>query len=127
MSSLVRAGTLAMLFFALHLLPGAPPDDGPRPLDAQARCARQASCGGGCTAYFAAGFCVRIISVNSGLSVDTPLGTVKFLPDFHVSCGICECWYIWEDSAGRHQFKRSTNLSCGGGIGGITTQPPAVE
>lgn len=92
----------------------------PKTAEAGARCAPTVSCGGGCSARLANGFCMQVGSKE----FQARLGGFKVGPTFKVGCTLCECWYIYETSRGTRRFKRTTRLSCDAGFGGITTYGP---
>jgi len=81
-----------------------------------AGCPSVASCGPGCTADLANGFCLLAVKWRGAAHI----GGLQLGPAFEVSCNICECWYIFTNSMGNKIFLRTTGLGCGGGFSGIT-------
>lgn len=78
-------------------------------------CLAQVSCGSGCVATLAVGFCSPVIKWEPRLSV----GSIQIGPSFRVECRICECWYTMDGLSGP-VFKRTVDLGCGAYVGGLT-------
>lgn len=78
-------------------------------------CLAQVSCGSGCVATLAVGFCSPVIKWEPRLSV----GGIQIGPSFRVECRICECWYTMDGLSGP-VFKRTVDLGCGASVGGLT-------
>jgi len=82
-------------------------------------CPLSERCGSGCTARLDVAFCVRLLSYSGGVSLSTPVGKVKIGPTLKLSCQLCDCWYIYTNSNGNLQFKRTTDLTCDGSLIGV--------
>ena len=78
-------------------------------------CPTTISCGGGCTAKLASGFCTLAFSWEA----KAKFGWVQIGPSFEGECHICECWYIYTNSFGNSVFKRMTDSGCRAGFSGL--------
>ena len=117
-NSRFRVGVLVVAGMAASLvpMPFGRVAAGPAPALA---CPPTQRCGSGCSATLSVAFCVRLISFSGGVSVPVPGGRIKIGPTLKISCRICDCWYIYTNSNGNLQFKRTSDLSCGGSLDGV--------
>jgi len=79
-------------------------------------CPHTVSCGIGCTATFATGFCLLAVKWRGAVKI----GAVQIGPALDVDCNICECWYIYTNALGNKIFKRNAAMRCGAVFDGIT-------
>ena len=78
---------------------------------AVAGCPSSVSCGSGCTASLATGFCSVVVKWSGAVEV----GGIQIGPSIKFTCDVCECWYTYTSSTGNSTFKRTTKLGCSAG------------
>lgn len=117
-NSRFRVGVLVVAGMAASLVPMPFGRVAAGPAAALA-CPRTERCGSGCTATLSIAFCVRVISYSGGVSVPAPGGRIKIGPTLKISCRICDCWYIYRNSIGNLQFKRTSDASCAASLDGV--------